>query len=336
MEKEKKVEEVTETVKEGTNTPEVQPSEPKKEEKSEIKYSDENLAKIEELRKEFYKVYKSQNTGKWIFSIIAIGVLIFAFLGVPNLFPGDEFNALRISLMITLGVLSLLCMFGYSFIMRRVINKKLRKYFDDVYACLEKFIYVKEGLEVIPNDEKTLNKIQFDEAGIYKGVIQVNSRQLTKLKYHGKDIMIVDAAAQINDGKKMTPVFVGKYLVAPSKYEGQPILVYIKGDKRSIAPTNIDDLKLVFDDEKMSVFSNEPNWNKTLTLKFKKALLGIKLDNTLIDIALMLKDKKAYICMNYDDSLMILPLENPFNPHPNEEFKEDFEKMLDFIDLINE
>ena len=148
--------------------------------------------------------------------------------------------------------------------------------------------------------------------------------------------MIVDAAAQINDGKKMSPVFVGKYIVAPAKYEDGPILVYMKGDKRSIAPTNIDDLKLVFDNEKMAIYSNEPNWNKIVTLKFKKALQSIKLDNTLIDIALVLKDKKAYICMNYDDSLMVLPLENQFNPHSNEEFKEDFEKKQEkfvFLDI---
>ena len=308
-------------------------AEPKKADK--IKYNDERLARIEEHRLAFYQIFKKQNILKWVVSVIAIALLIFAFLAVPNMLPGNDYNALRISLMITLAAISLGLMLAYSLISKRYLNKKLRVYFDNVNDELTSFLYTKEGLELVPTEEKMISRIQYEEAGFFKDIVQVNSRGLQKLKYHGLEFFIVDAAAQINNGKAMAPVFVGKYLVTPTTYEGDTILVYLKGDKRSIAPNKVDELKLVFDNEKMAIFSNEPNWNKVVNAKFKQALERIKLDNTLIDIQVILRNKKAYISMNYDDSLMVLALENPYNPFPTEEFKEDFEGMLDFITLIN-
>ena len=324
---ERKESEVKEEVKEEKKEEEKKPAT--------IVYSDENLKKIEDLRSEFYETYKKGNVWKWVFTILGLGLIIFGFIGVPNMFPNDDQGTLRISLMIICAVLSLATMGLYTFFSRRKVNKQVRAYFDSVYECLDKFTFTREGLEVTPAEERTISKVAFCENDIFKNVVEVNSRDLKKAKYHGYEFSIVDAAAQINNGKRMTPVFVGKYIEAPTTYEGGSILIYQKGDKRSIAPTNIDDLKLVFDNEKTAIYSNESDWEKVVNSKFKAALNKIKIDKTLIDIIIMMRNKKLYICMNYDDSLMILPLENQYNPFPNEEFKDDFEKILDFIDLLN-
>ena len=290
---------------------------------------------IEESRQELYQAYKKQNVIKIVVSLLGIGVLIFAFIGVPNIIKGEEYNTLRISLMVVMAAISLLIMFTYSFVVRRSMNKKLRTYFDTLYETLNKYHFDGE-LELLEGGaKKTLEKIQFDEAYLYKNVIQVNSRNVCDVKYHGLNFLVADAGAKINNGKSMQTIFVGKFFIAPANYNDEQIIVYLKGDKRSIPPTNIDDIKLVFDDEKMSVYSNNENWNKVVNAKFKQALFQIKPDNTLIDVAVSIRDGKVFVCLGYDDDLMIIPLEKPFNPTPNKEYKEDLLKTVKFIELLN-
>ena len=67
---------------------------------------------IEESRQELYQAYKKQNVIKIIVSLLGIGVLIFAFIGVPNIIKGEEYNTLRISLMVVMAAISLLIMFN--------------------------------------------------------------------------------------------------------------------------------------------------------------------------------------------------------------------------------
>ena len=47
------------------------------------------------------------------------------------------------------------------------------------------------------------------------------------------DIFLVDAAGQIREDKRLKPIFVGKYLIAPNNYDNEnPIIIYLKGDKK--------------------------------------------------------------------------------------------------------
>lgn len=334
-------EKVEEKVEPKEDTPVEKKEEPEESSKEEEKvapetYSDENLGKIEEHRKELFAVYKKQNLWKWVFSLISISILVFAFIGVPNILPGEDQNTLRLTLMIVLAAISLLMMFSYSFFLRRALNKKVRTYFDNVYTCLNAYHFDSPNVSVDTVEvSKALSKVQFDEAHLYKNVLQVNSRNLVEVKYKNINVLIADAAGQINDGKRLRPIFVGKFIEAPFAYKDDPIIVYAKGDKRSIAPTETDDMKLVYDDEKMAVYSNNSDWNKIVNAKFKEHLFKIKLDKTLIDIAISIRDGKVFFCLGYDDDLMILPLEKKFLERPNVEFKEDLYNVFDFIEYLN-
>lgn len=293
------------------------------------------LQVIEDARQTLYKSYKNQNIIKIIVSLLGIGVLVFAFIGVPNILQGDNYNTLRLTLMVVLAALSLLIMFSYSFFIRRSMNKKMRTYFDTLYASLNKYHFDGEIQLLEGGAKKTLEKIQFDEARLYKDVLQVNSRNVCDARYHGINFLVADAGAKVANAKSMKTIFVGKFFIAPAKYYEDQIIVYLKGDKRSIPPTDVDNIKLVYDDEKMSVYSNNANWNKVVTTKFKQALFAIKPDNILIDVAVSLHDGKVFVCLGYDDDLMIIPLEKPFNPNPNKEYKGDLENTVKFIESLN-
>lgn len=44
--------------------------------------------------------------------------------------------------------------------------------------------------------------------------------------------------------------------------------------------------------------------------------------------------KGLFFAVGYEDDLMVLPLEKPFNPAPTRQNKGDIQKILDFVDAL--
>lgn len=303
-------------------------------------YSSKFLEDIEHSRLAFNKKFKKNNYFKWIVSAIAIGILIFAFLGVPNIVPkgeGNSNNPLQIALMVSLAVISLGIMFGYSIFTKKMINKKAKEYFAELYSNITSFVFEDEGYkDVVCDSQKRIEKIQFDENCLFKDVFDVGSRATTEFTYEDIPVMLCDCAAQIKTDKRAKPVFVGKYVIAPANYESDEIIaIYVKGDKRSLPPTNLDELKCVLDNEQIAIYSNSSSWNKVVTSKVKNLILAISKGKSLVDISISIRSGKCFVCLGYDDDLMVLPLEQPFNPKPTEEYKEELLRVMSLIKELN-
>ena len=301
-------------------------------------YNDEVLKTIEDNRATFLKKYRFESIWKWVVSAIGIGLLVFAFLGVPNIVTAEEYQALRMSLMVGIGLFSLVLMLTFTFVSKYFLNKKAKKYFGDFYNNVTKYVMSDKAFKEVDCDaQRKLDRIQFDENLLFKGVDMVGSRALTNLKYNETPLLVCDCAAQVRVDRRPKPVFVGKYVVSTCNYDNdEPIFVYVKGDeKRSLPPTNMDDFKLAFDDDKISVYSNNDKWNKYFTSKLKNKVLQLKTGNSLVDISISFKSKRLCVCLGYDDDLMVLPLEKPFNPKPTEEYKAEFHKLVKIIEELN-
>ena len=55
-----------------------------------FEYNDDHLAKIESNRNDFLKFYKKQNIWKWVIGFIGLAIIIFAWIGFPNLGKDGE------------------------------------------------------------------------------------------------------------------------------------------------------------------------------------------------------------------------------------------------------
>ena len=300
-----------------------------------FEYSDEILQQIEDNRKAFYTGYRRGSIFKWVVAFLSIGLLVFAFIGIPNMVSDN--NVLKLSLMVSLGLISLVSMILYTTLSKFFLNKKARKYFGDYYNDVTRYVMSSEDFKDVTCDAQLkLPREEFDENMLYKDIDMVGSRGLTNLKYKGLEMKVCDLAAQIKIDRRPKPVFVGKYVVAPCKFDDEPILIYVKGDeKRSLPPTNTENFKLVVDDAKIAVYSNNPNWSKFLTAKLRNKLLQINSGHSLVDIAITFKANKMLVCLGYDDDIMVLPLEKPFNPKPTEEYKVEFNKLAKIIEELN-
>ncbi len=318
-----------------------------KEEKSEplhektvesFEYSDDSLKQIEEDRKVFLANYKKQNIFKWIVGIICLAIVVTTWILVPNLGTNDGVRADWVMpIMITVIALCLLATFTYSVLLKKSLNKKTRSYFDAYYENMNKYVFEDSSYsDVTLQKPGKIAPVEFTENQIYRDVIDVGSRGLTEFKYHDSLMMIVEAAAQVKTDKRMTPVFVGKYLVGPSSYtEEEPIIIYIKGDKRALPPTNVDALKNVYDENDVLIYSNNSNWKKAVSTKALNKIKKVKTGGQLVDVAISLISGKTYVCLGYDDPTMVLPLEHAFDPSPMMEFKEDLLEFCQIIEALN-
>jgi hypothetical protein len=128
--------------------------------------------------------------------------------------------------------------------------------------------------------------------------------------------------------------FVGKYLSVPNTNEGAEIIIYLKGNKRALPPTTLDSYE-VLEDSKTMVVYGPANGKKLLTHPVREALKAISTDAVLVDLAISVRKGMTYYAMGYEDSLMVLPMDKPFNPAPTSELKENLHQVFALIDAFD-
>ena len=332
MENEIKTNEVEE-VKEETPTEEAAPQEEAPVEEVEpITYSSKYLETIEEARAKFLKVYRTQNAVKWVVSLVCIAAVIFGCIVVPNLIGGLNGTIA----MVVILVVALAATILYSVFTRKAIRGKMEAYFNLYYENINKFVFEDEVSDIASQFPGKIQNEAFTDNGLYKDVIEVGSRGLAEFKYKDIDIAVVDAAAQVRQDKRIVPVYVGKYLYAASNYAyDDPTFVYFKGDKRALPPTNLDGVKEVLKENRYTVYSNNSDWKKVITPEVKKIFEDIKMNKELVDLSISLQKGRVFVCMGYDDPLMVLPLQNQFDPKPTETYKTDVKNVLKLIKEFN-
>lgn len=306
----------TEEIKEETPAPET-PAEPVK-----PVYDSEELQAIEDERVKFLGEYRSGNRLKSIIFFIVMFLMVGTFIIIPNVGQGA---AWQLPVMISIAVVLLGCVLGFSFLTRKKMTQKMRNYFSIFYGNMNKYVFGSKSFDkvVFENPGKIEDHLFFD-SNLYKDVLEVRSRGATTFEYEQKPVLVCDCAGSVKTDKRIAPIFVGKYLVTGNKYEGKdPIYIYIKGDQRSLPPTNLEEVKVVKDDAKMAIYSNDSKWEKTLNTKVMKIINSMKPNKELVDIAISIQPRTTYIALGYDDPLMVIPLDRPFNQEPVKGYKKD-------------
>ena len=299
----------------------------------EVNYPHPALQKVEDTRLVFWKSYKFHNTLKMFVLIACLAAVIVAFVVVPKLVTGTGGTGL----MVGIFVVALGGTYGYSLYVRKKFEKKMKEYFDLYFSCCNDYVYGEKpfsNAELIHPGKITLE--DFNESGLYKDVIETGSRGKTTFKYNDLEMTIVDCAGNVKAEKRMKPVFVGKMITATAKYDGEyPVFVYLKGNDRALPPTNMEGVEAVLENEKMVVYSNYKDWKKVLTGPVTKALETIKTDDILVDVAFSIGKGKTFVMLGYDDPLMVLPLQKPFDYKPTEIYKNNMAVVCKVIEALN-
>lgn len=299
-----------------------------------FEYDSEPLKNIEDKRKQFLNSYKSNNRFRILLSCIGIVLCIVIFVVIPNTIKNSQ---VALPVMLASIGLVLCSLLVYSFYTRKRLSKRMKEYFAYFYEQSNAYTF----------DDKTFNKVelqhpdtvtisQFTDCVMYKDIIEVGSRGLTALEYNKIPMMVCDCAAQIKTDKRIAPVFVGKYLFAPSNYDNEnPLIIYLKGDSRSLPPTKIDGLKTVVDNERMVIYTNNKNYKTFLNDDLKATIDAFSLGQDLVDVAISFTQGRMFFCLGYDDPMVVIPLEKPYNPNPIMNYKKDLSIVIKLIEASN-
>jgi len=295
---------------------------------------DSRLQKIEDVRVVLNDKYKKHSILKNVVVFAALLIVGFACLGVTNLVSDSKVGT---ALMVILVVLAIAGMLLYSTLIKKKMDKLMKNYLETYYKEMNEYTFEDSQYHDVELQKPAqLNKTQFDENLMFKDTVSVGSRGLTSLTYKDLPIMICDAASQYNNGKRLAVSFAGKYLFTKASYEKEePIIIYLKGDERTLPPTNVEGYELVSDDDGILIWTNNKEWEKTINASFKKALKGIELNKYLVDVSLSVYSGRVFVCMGYDDALMVLPLQNSVRPAPYDSFKEDLKSVLKVVEVLN-
>ena len=87
------------------------------------------------------------------------------------------------------------------------------------------------------------------------------------------------------------------------------------------------------DTKKYCIFGKKSN-KKLLTKEFRQAIKNIHTDNLLIDLAISFKSGKTYWAMGYEDTLMVAPVDKPFDPIYLTKYKEQLHSILELAKTL--
>ncbi len=210
----------------------------------------------------------------------------------------------------------------------------MKAYFADYYKHSNAFVYGDQISDVAGTVDDKLDAAIFNGAGLYKGVSKVGSRDCLHFNYKGKSIIMADAAGQITGQKSLQTCFVGKFMAVPNANEGAEIIIYLKGNKRALPPTTLDQYE-VLEDSKTMVVYGPADGKKLLTHPVREALKAIQTNAVLVDVAIAVRRGMTYFAIGYEDTLMVLPMDKPFNPAPTVELKKDMAQIFALIDAFD-
>lgn len=291
-------------------------------------YKDVNLKNIENERAAFNKIYKKENIIKWIVTGTVLVCIICGYV-IPLSIESLKINNAYIYITIGVLVASIIGLGVYSALSKKKLDKAMNAYFEKFYAFNNKFTLSEYGISNVKGSvADKIDIAEFNKCGLYSNVYKVGSRDAITFTYENMNMKLADCAAQIKGKKALETVFVGKMLTAPNNYSGEGIVVYLKGNKRALPPTNLAGYDVSEDNHDYVIYTKKGG-KKGLTQKARSAIASIRTDATLVDLAISIQPGSTYFLMGYEDTLMVLPLEKPFNPAPTEKFHEDLGKCLE-------
>lgn len=298
-------------------------------EKKDISVSN-NLNKIEEKRKAFWKAYCDQRkTNNWvIIPTVIVSFLIFILLA----------NHYFIALLIVAAIM--VCFYIYTSKVKKKIDDLLQTYVKDYYELFNGYTLDSKNItEISYNQEEKLEKKEFADAGFILDIHSTNSRNVVHGRIFNQKFKISDLVAKVLVNKKEETCFLGKFFVieAPSETEYKTIIYIKPHDDNGSGPNNIgglDEIKDLGCGDNIVVWSNDPQVKKIFSKKVIAALQDFDPNKDLVDVAISIINDKIYLALSYENDLLVLPSKDPLLEKPIEQYKADIGKIETLVHAL--
>lgn len=310
--------------------------EPEAEEPSpyDSEYSDPRLENIEQARIVWNKSYKKMARIKFLISTIVLLGILAGWL-IPTFAMKDSgLVPLYIGLGCALGGIAILLIFGI--FQRKHDKAAIREYFQVYFSSINAYTLGDYGVLDIQGDvDSKITKEEFTESGIFE-VASVGSRDNVVFNYKGMDCALAESAAQVDAGKSLQTVFVGKFLRTHNAVEvsNEGLVIYFQGNDRALPPKKLEELHLCETTKAYKVYGASAD-KKVLTKKVREGLAKIRTNKLLVDLTIVIKSGRTYWYLGYEDDIMVLPNDKPFDPRFVKQYKDELLNVLEAATLLN-
>ena len=301
----------------------------------EITLSDEEVCNaVNGARANYQSVFKKQ---KLINTIVTICLLVVIVGGFVMIMFSKQMGNVGTYIGLVLIIAAMIGTFVLSKFLKKKLNAAATTYIHELYSLTNDYIYEGENFKNLNylNSEQMPSEV-FLSCHFYKNIKNTRSRNYCKIMYKGKQLQSADLAANVLVKNKTSPMFLGKFYDYECNYKKDKVIIFqLKGGELSRPLDDIDDLKLVDGTKKYAVYTNDEEYSKVLNQHVLQLLQGFRIDETLIDVILCIKEGKVSIGIDYSDEFMNIPVESTFTINGTKRAKNDLLKVLKIFDLIN-
>ena len=230
----------------------------------------------------------------------------------------------------------------FSILTKNKFPTQSKEYIRFVTTRIDQDIYNNtefQDVKVDLNEKYTLTEVGLDK--IYKDLVDIGSRNIVRGLYLGKGFSCGELAlySTKDDGKRKVKAvaFIGKRLDLQNTlhFEGRYILSF-QAEKPNDLPTDIDDLEKLHEDGNFTVYGPiGADYAKDIPAKYISELKKIKLEGNLLGLSVVLWAGHTGVYLSYDDPVVALPFDKPFDAEPQRAFKDHLLTVLDAERLIN-
>lgn len=292
---------------------------------------------IEDKRLAFFDYYKKQKRNSMIILVISL-ILVVAGLILISQFPN----------LFTVGLIVILLFFVGTFLYSRKTKKEMDVLVNEYISA---FLLQVDSFALDANkfkNAKRNTKFRFSDDELkrtrfIKDVTSTGCRDVIEAYVNNKKVRIADAVLKVKstDPKKKNDVavFLGKlYLLEDESMKSElRTVVYLKGGKDSVGPTDINGLEDVKIDglkEGYTVYSENPDVKKVINKKVIDLLNKFTINDLLIDVVISINQNGTYIGCSYADDIMVIPLLNPYTLKGTKQYQQDSVIVADIIKAL--
>lgn len=317
---------------------------------------------VNEKRKTFDDIMKSSRRSSTITMVISVALLILGFVLNTSL---DTSLAWISYVIFGIALVVIIVSFVFSSRGRKKIYGSVDNYVRDVIIGVDQYAFDQRGLtqvSVSPKGKADLQDIV--DSHYFETINNFNSRNLIKGLYNGKEIKVAELAVRIpyqkpldkveGDNQDDKPVskkkktatptesfgIFGKYFSLPVKAKEDESFILLLRGPNACLPTYLDGYKeMTISDLNSAYLSwaiNEEKARKLLSdEKLIEVLNGFSPNESLENVIVSFNEKGLKVCLNYNESVMEIPMQKPVEGKPFETYKNDVRRVLDIVDCLS-
>lgn len=291
---------------------------------------EEIYSDIEKGTTDFNKQYKKIRNSNLL---LMIPILIVMIIGVTL----SSIHPSILIITIVLIVIGFVIVFKKTKTNKDKLNQAVQDTIARYFIEVDSFVLNNEHFNDIKfNSLHKLDEHLFDTLHIIKDIYHTSGRdmiqgKLDDVEFVGGDYL-VKTKEQVEERTQEYIVFLGKLFVYDMKVinEGRA-LIYLKG-KGANGPTDLEGLEKIEGvlSDKYLVYSSF-DVNSILKPDVKNVLENFETNTNLIDMFISIDPDKVSVGLSYSDEVMRVPLVDQLKREALKQYKDDVEKMVQFI-----